>query len=243
MIVCSSSVMAVRSPREGAAGGELYGGGLSWPPSRYRLKSGIRCPPAPPARRRRRAGDAGDDRPALAPRRPPPPALQVVSLFPNRGLPVSTCASPTAPRWCRASSRATGPWCSSASPIAPTSARPPWRRWRRRRSSGGRCPTAPGRGCCSCRWTRTATRPTASANTRTASTPTPCRHRRRPGAGSVREIAVAGVRQMPPPEGARRPVRRRSFGRDRGARSAGAHGRRDPAAARSGRHRRRTWRR
>ncbi len=50
------------------------------------------------------------------------------------------CVSPTARPWYPANSRATGRWCSSASRIARTSARPRWRNWRVRRSNGPRCP-------------------------------------------------------------------------------------------------------
>ena len=98
------------------------------------------APPAHPRRRpRRRPRTAG--RAALFRRAAGATVagrLQAVSLFPQPRDAAGVLAAPVRRHaaGARANSRATGRWCSSVSPTAPTSARPRWPSWRRRRSSG-----------------------------------------------------------------------------------------------------------
>ena len=119
----------------------------------------------------------------------------------------SRCASPTARRWCRANSRATGRWCSSASPIARTSARPRWPNWRRRRSSGQPLPdaTRPRVLFVSVDPERDTPRPHRRIRPRLPPRHAR-RHRRRPGAGSLRRSSLSLVFTKVPPPKARRPT-------------------------------------
>ena len=169
---------------------------------------------------------------------PPPPAPQTAGGAPVRRsrarCPPSRCSSPTARSWCRANCRGTGRWCSSASPIARTCARPRWRELAQAQKQWAALPDSIRPRVLFVSVDPERDTPRSHRRIRARLPPRHARrHRRRPGARSLRAQSLSLVfMKVPPPEGA--PADQYSVDHSadaRRARSAGPHGRRDPAAA------------